>query len=276
VSLSESTRAILSRHGFTPKKKLGQNFIIDQASLDRIVSAGALTKDDTVLEIGTGLGSLTRELSKRAGRVISVEYDKVLFRIAAEELRGCGNVELVRDDFLRLDLKKLKLKNYKAVANLPYYITAPIITRLIEAKPRFELAVVTVQREVGERIAASPGGKEYGTLSVYVQHSIDVKISCHIPKSAFFPHPAVSSSVLVLAPRKTQAVRVKSEKTFHSLFHAAFEHRRKTLRNSILVSHKLNISKERLDRALKRCGIDGERRGETLSIDEFARLSNAL
>jgi 16S rRNA (adenine1518-N6/adenine1519-N6)-dimethyltransferase len=279
--LSGTTREVLFRHRFTPKKKLGQNFIIDAASLERMIAAGDIKKNDLVIEIGTGLGTLTNELAKRSDRVVSIEYDKILFEIAKENLQGHKNIELIRDDFLKLDLEKLLkkekgLKPYKVIANLPYYITAPIMTKLIETVPIFSLAVLTVQKEVGERITAVPGTREYGTLSIYVQNYIDVTIDSHIPRSAFYPHPTVSSSILVLKPRSEPLARVKNEKLFFRVVHAAFEHRRKTLRNSIIISRRSNISKERLDCALELSGMDGGRRGETLSIGEFAMLANAL
>ncbi len=209
---------------------------------------------------------------------MSIEYDKVLFEIARDILKGHKNIELIREDFLKLDLRKVlkKHKNYKVIANLPYYITAPIITKLIETKPVFSLAVLTVQREVGERMVASPGSKEYGTLSIYVQYYLDVEINSYISKSGFLPHPAVSSSILVMKPRTKPPVEVKNEKVLFHLVHAAFEHRRKTLRNAILLSHKFKISKEELENALSAAGIDGERRGETLSVEEFAKLANIL
>ena len=255
--------------------------MIDKASVDRIVEAAELSGDDLVLEIGTGLGTLTKEIAERAGRVISVEYDKILFEIAGDILKGHANLELVREDFLKLDLQKILKKNksfkaYKVVGNLPYYITAPIITKLIETHPKFSLAVFTVQREVGERLIASAGSKDYGTLSIYVQYHCDISISSHIPRSAFYPHPKVSSSVIVMKPRTKPAVEVKDEELFFKLVHAAFGHRRKTLRNSLLLSEKLNRSKEEIDAALERSGINGERRGETLSLEEYAKLSNSL
>jgi len=277
-SPNNNLREILSRHDFTPKKKLGQHFMIDRASIERIVRAGELSRNDVVLEIGTGTGILTKELSDRAKKVISIEYDKILFEITKDILRNHKNIDLIRDDFLRLDLKAVlrKEKNYKVIANLPYYITAPIITKLLETKPMFSLAVLTVQKEVAERIVAGPGGKDYGPLSIYAQYHLEASIDSLIPKSAFFPHPAVSSAILILKPRKTPPAKVANEDVFFKLFHAAFEHRRKTLRNAILLSHKFVISKEKLDKALSQSGIDGERRGETLSIEEFAKLANEL
>jgi 16S rRNA (adenine1518-N6/adenine1519-N6)-dimethyltransferase len=279
--LSQSTRRLLAKHDFTPKKKLGQNFIIDKAALDRIISAGELTEKDLVIEIGTGLGTLTKELAGNAGKVISIEYDKILYEIAKDNLKGHNNVELIRDDFLKIDLRKLikeqkEFKNYKVIANLPYYITAPIITKLIEAKPAFSLAVLTVQREVGERMVAGPGSKKFGSLSLFIQYHSDVEINSDINKSGFLPHPAVSSSIIVMRPKIKPPVEVKNEKLLFDAIHAAFEHRRKTLRNAILLSHKFDISKEKLDEALHEAGIDGNRRGETLAIEEFATLADTL
>lgn len=277
-SLSAYTKGLLAKYDFPPKKKLGQNFIIDKASVDRIIAAGDLSNEDTVIEIGTGLGTLTKELAKHAARVISVEYDKILFEIDKELLKDLGNVELIRDDFLMIDLSALakKLKSYKVIGNLPYYITAPIMTKLIEARPRFTVAVLTTQKEVAERLTAKPGSKQYGTLSIFVQYGLLVEIDSLIPNSAFYPHPAVSSAVVVLKPRVKPIVEVNSEELFFNVVHAAFAYRRKTLRNSILLSKKIDIDKDGLDRVLNSIGMDGDRRGETLSMDEFAKLSNAL
>jgi 16S rRNA (adenine1518-N6/adenine1519-N6)-dimethyltransferase len=277
-SLSQTTKGLLQKFNFPPKKKLGQNFIIDEAAVERIVLAAELIKEDVVLEIGTGLGTLTKALAQNAGKVISVEYDKLLFEIAKEVLVKVDNLTLIRDDFLKIDLKKTlgKDRTYKIVSNLPYYITTPIITKLIEAEPKPSLAVLTVQKEVGERLVADAGSKAYGSLSIYAQYYFEVKVASHIPESAFYPHPAVSSSIVVLRPRKTPPADVKDEKLFFNIVRAAFEHRRKTLRNAILISHKFDISKEALDAALLKAGIDGGRRGETLGIKEFADLSKAL
>ena len=278
LSLSSQTKGLLAKHNFIPKKKLGQNFIIDASYVERIVGAADLSEKDLVIVIGTGLGALTKELSLRARQVISIEYDKILYEIGREILKECGNVELIRDDFLKLALVKLLkgYKTYKVVANVPYYITAPIITKLIETKPGFSIAVLTVQREVGERLTAAPGSKEYGTLSIYVQYFNDVSIVSFIPRSAFLPHPAVSSAIVKMTPRKEPPVKVDNEELFFKVVHAAFEYRRKTLRNSLVMSTNLGISKDTIDSALKSSGIDGERRGETLSLEEFARLANSF
>lgn len=279
--ISHRTTELLSRHHFTPKKKLGQNFMIDPGTVDRIIVAAFLSSNDLVLEIGTGTGILTKRLAENAGFVISVEYDKVLIEIAREELKEHTNIELIREDFLKLNIPKTlkkypKFKSYKIVANLPYYITAPIISKIIETKPGCSLAVLTVQAEVAERMIAGAGTEEYGSFSIYVQYHFEPQIVSFIPKSAFIPHPAVKSAIIALKPRETPPVKVKNEKMFFDIFHSAFEHRRKTLRNAILISHKLNITKEQLDKALKDAGIDGGRRGETLSIEEFACLSDFL
>lgn len=277
-SLSSYTKEILHKYDFIPKKKLGQNFIIDRASLDRIVEALAISDADCIIEIGTGLGSLTRELGKLSFRVISVEYDKVLFEIAKGLLKDLKNVELVREDFLKVDIGKLlkRCKAYKIAGNLPYYITSPIIEKLVNARPKFSLAVLTMQKEVAERIVARPGTKDYGSLSIFTQYHFEAEIKSLIPKSAFLPHPTVSSAIVVLKPRENPSVAVLNEKLFFDLVHAAFEHRRKTVRNAILISHKIKISEEALDRAFLKIELDGVRRGETLSMDEFAKLSNCL
>lgn len=277
-SLSAYTRGLLAKYNFPPKKKLGQNFIIDKASVDRIVLALRLSEDDCVLEIGTGLGTLTKELARIAKRVFSVEYDKLLFEIVKEVLKEQKNIELIREDFLRLDVKKLlkKCGHYKIAGNLPYYITSPIIEKLVEVRPRFELAALTMQKEVADRIAARAGTKEYGSLSIYVQYHFAVEIKSLIPNSAFFPHPSISSALITLTPRENPPVSVLNEQIFFDIVHAAFGHRRKILRNAILLSRKLSATEEDLDRAFLKAEISGVRRGETLSLDEFAKLANAL
>jgi len=255
--------------------------MIDPATLDRMIEASELSKDDLVLEIGTGTGILTERLAKASGQVISIEYDKILIEIGRNLLKEYKNVELIREDFLKLDLNRAlkkykKFNGYKVVANLPYYITAPIITKLIENRQDISLCVLTVQREVAERMVAKEGSKTFGSFSIYVQYYFEVEVVSFIPKSAFIPHPAVSSAIVILKPRKALAVKVKNEKMFFDIVHASFEHRRKTLRNAILVSGKFKFDEEKLDQALKVSGIDGARRGETLSIEEFAKLANAL
>ena len=278
TSLADATKELLARYNFPPKKKLGQNFIIDQESVDRIVDAAKLSKEDLVIEIGTGLGTLTKALAKKAAKVISIEYDKLLFEMDKDILKDLTNIELIRDDFLMLGMDKLLegVKDYKVVGNLPYYITAPIITKLIETRPMFSRAVITVQKEVAERLTAKPGTREYGTLSIFAQYHLMVSVVSFIAKTSFLPRPHVSSAVVLLEPRLLPRVKVKDEGLFFKLIHASFEHRRKTLRNSILMSKKFDITKEKLEQALSKAGIDGERRGETLSIEEFAKISSLL
>ncbi len=279
--ISETLRKTLLKYNFIPKIKLGQHFMIDPATLDRIIQAGELSKNDLVIEIGTGTGILTEKIAEAAGQVISVEYDKILIEIARDLLKGYKNVELIREDFLKLDLKKItkkypEFKSYKIVANLPYYITAPIVTKIIETKPGCSLAVLTVQAEVADRMIAKAGPKEYGSFSIYVQYHFDPHIVSFIPKSAFIPHPAVKSAIVMLRPRNAPPVKVKNERMFFDIVHAAFEHRRKTLRNAILISKKFKLSSEKLDLALEKAGIDGGRRGETLSLKEFSLIADSL
>ncbi|MCX5726631.1 MAG: 16S rRNA (adenine(1518)-N(6)/adenine(1519)-N(6))-dimethyltransferase RsmA [Candidatus Saganbacteria bacterium] len=273
-TLSGITRELLKIYSFPPKKKLGQHFLIDTGVLDRLLEAADLKKNDLVIEIGTGLGTVTKELAERSGTVVSIEYDKILFQIAGEYLGSAENIELIRDDILEVNLSRTikkykKNKNLKIVGNLPYYISAPIISKLIELKPKPDLIVLTLQKEVAERIVAKPGTKEYGSFSIFVQFYAEPEIHSYAPKSAFYPQPQVSSAIIILKPRTEPIAKVKNEKLFFNIVRAAFGQRRKMLRAAL---KKI----KGISQVLAEVGIDEKRRGETLSIEEFTLVENAL
>jgi len=275
------TKEIIRKHGFTFKKSLGQNFLVDKRILDRIVAAADLGPTRGALEIGPGIGALTERLARAAGKVVALEIDSRLLPILADVLEGCGNVSVVHADVLKTDLHRLWREQFAAcdgvsvVANLPYYVTTPIIMKLLEERLPVDAIVVMVQKEVAERMAAAPGGKAYGTLSVAVQYYCEPELVCSVPAGAFLPAPNVDSAVIRLKRRPEPAVRVADEAGFFRVVHASFAQRRKTIGNN-LTALAGKERKAELAALLERCGIRPERRGETLSLEEFARLAGAL
>lgn len=264
-TLSQITRELLASYGRYPRKRLGQHFLIDPKVLQRVIHAAELTKDDLVIEIGSGLGVVTAELAKHVHHVIAVEIDKELLRISRDVLKSCSNISFVAQDFLKTQLPELTIgRKYKIIGNLPYYITAPIIEKILEAKDRPELAVLMAQKEVAERMASAPGSKKYGSFSIFVQYHAETKLDSLVSKSSFHPWPEVSSAIVVLKPYKTPKYEVKNEKLFFDVVHAAFQQRRKQLRNSLknfcIKSPKINLS----------------RRPETLGIEEFVEIANLI
>ncbi|KPJ69541.1 hypothetical protein AMJ44_03520 [candidate division WOR-1 bacterium DG_54_3] len=262
-TLAQITKELLASYGRHPRKRLGQHFLIDPKVLQRIIHAGELCQDDLVIEIGSGLGVVTAEIAKLVYQVIAVEVDKELLKISQEVLNPYQNVSFVLKDFLKADLPNLALgRRYKIMGNLPYYITAPIIEKILEAKDKPELAVLMAQKEVAERMTASPGSKKYGSFSIFVQYHAETKLDSLVSKSSFYPWPEVSSAIVVLRPYKTPKYKVKNEKLFFDVVHAAFQQRRKQLKNSLS-----NFS-------IKATKINLSRRPESLSIQEFAELTN--
>ncbi|MDD4170317.1 MAG: 16S rRNA (adenine(1518)-N(6)/adenine(1519)-N(6))-dimethyltransferase RsmA [Desulfotomaculaceae bacterium] len=281
-----AVRNILNRYQLACRKSLGQNFLIDRHIADKIVAAADLSPADLAVEIGPGLGALTTRAAGIAGKVLAVEIDRGLLPVLAEVLSGLENTVVVQGDALEIDFDRLVWEQtggvfgrggqqYKLLSNLPYYITSPILLRLLHERYNFSLMVIMVQLEVAARLAAAPGSKDYGALSVAVQFYTEVKLLFRVPKTVFFPAPAVDSAVVRLAVRKRPAVPVEDEKTFFRVVRAAFGKRRKTLLNSLATSD-LGISKESWKTVLHSCCIDPDRRGETLSLAEFARLTDRL
>ncbi|MEE8638529.1 MAG: 16S rRNA (adenine(1518)-N(6)/adenine(1519)-N(6))-dimethyltransferase RsmA [Candidatus Margulisiibacteriota bacterium] len=264
-TLSQITKELLASYGRYPRKRLGQHFLIDPKVLERVIRAAELSKDDLVIEIGSGLGIVTAELAKHVHHVIAVEVDKELLRISRDVLKSCNNISFVAQDFLKTQLHELSIgRKYKIIGNLPYYITAPIIEKILEAKDRPELAVLMAQKEVAERMASAPGSKKYGSFSIFVQYHAETKLDSLVSKSSFHPWPEVSSAIVVLKPHKTPKYEVKNKKLFFDVVHAAFQQRRKQLKNSLK------------DFSIKSTKINLSRRPESLSIQEFVELTNII
>ena len=278
LSSPSATKRIVEKHGFKFSKSLGQNFLIDSNVVDNIVEGANIGPEDFVIEVGPGIGTLTREIAKRAKNVIAVEIDKSLIPILENTLSDVENVELINEDILKMDIKKvidekLEGKRVKLIANLPYYITTPIVMRFIEEEIPVSSIVVMIQKEVADRMNAVPSTKDYGSLSVAVQYYCETEIVTNVPKTVFIPQPKVDSTVIRLDVLENPKIKVVDKKLFFKVVKGAFSKRRKTILNC-LGSYDMGVSKEDIKRILESAGIDPVRRGETLSIDEFARLSN--
>ncbi|MBI4753406.1 ribosomal RNA small subunit methyltransferase A [Candidatus Desantisbacteria bacterium] len=255
-----------------PDKRLGQNFLINESVVSSIIEAADLKEDDVVLEIGSGTGIVTRELAARVREVIACEFSRGLITILQDEFKEFSNVRYIQADALTLDIKQLASgEKLKVVANLPYYITTPIITMLLEAKEHISLIILMMQHEVGQRILSEPGTKEYGSFSVFVNYHSRVERVRRVSHGCFFPQPQVDSVVLRLYPFDTPPVQVRDESMFFQLSRAAFGQRRKTLRNALFP-----VLGEQTEITLEKAGIIPSRRGETLSLEEFAELANSM
>jgi len=265
------------RERFRPRKRWGQNFLVDHNIARKIISSAALSPKDIVLEIGAGKGILTGKIAPQVRKVMAIEIDKKLCSFLREELRNYKNVEIIGEDFLKLDISRLLTSgdgsSVKVIANLPYYITSPIIVKLLNMK-KWSEAIFMLQREVGERITASPGGKDYGSLSILVQYHCDVEKQFNVSRNVFRPKPDVDSVVIKLKLLKVPRIKVKNERMFFEIVHAAFSQRRKKLSNSI--SNVLKIDKRPLENLLERLNISPTRRAETLSMEEFGAISDSL
>ncbi len=278
----KETIAILNKYGFNFQKKFGQNFLIDTHVLEKIIRAADITKDDCVLEIGPGIGTMTQYLCENAGKVIAVEIDKNLIPILTEDtLAAYDNVKVINSDVLKLDLKKLAEEEnggrpIKVVANLPYYITTPIIMGLFEAGVPLASITVMVQKEVADRMQAGPGSKDYGALSLAVQYYAEPYIAANVPPNCFMPRPNVGSAVIRLTLHEKPPVEVEDEKLLFKLIRASFAQRRKTLVNGLTNSPEISFSKEEVAKALEECGYSPTIRGEALTLAEFAKLANVF
>lgn len=274
IALPEVTHRILKHFGLKASHRLGQNFLIAPAVVEGILSAAELQPGDRVLEIGPGIGTLTQALAEAGAWVTAVELDKKLPAVLAETLKGCDNVTIVSGDILKVDIEGLMGgEPFKVVANLPYYITTPILLALLEKKLNISLIVTMVQKEVAERMTALPGGKDYGALSVAVQYYTEPDIVITVPPKSFYPAPEVDSVVIRCRRRAEPPVECRDEKMFFRVARASFGQRRKTLINALKGAGFLQ---EDIDRAVSRAGIDPGRRGETLSLEEFARLADGF
>lgn len=279
LSSHKATMEIVKKHEFRFNKSLGQNFLIDDNIIDKIISGSGVKVGDKVIEVGPGIGTLTREIAARADKVMAVEIDKNLIPILKDTMEDYENFNVVNEDILKADIKGLVEEHLdggpvKLIANLPYYITTPIIMRFLEEGINVTDIVVMVQKEVAERMNASPGGKDFGALSVAVQYYCDTEIIAKVPRHMFVPQPNVDSIVIALRVRGEKKYDVDNEELFFKVVKAAFGQRRKTLLNSI--SSMGVLDKKVISQILLESNIDEKRRGETLSLDEFAVLSNNI
>lgn len=277
LSSSKITGEIIKKYGFKMTKSLGQNFLINENILDNIIESANINNNDVVLEIGTGIGTLTQRLCEKAKKVIAVEIDKNLIPILNETLSDYNNITIINKDILKTDINE-ELKNLsihqkiKVVANLPYYITTPIIMKVLEDKVDVDCMVLMLQKEVADRMNAMPSTKEYGSLSIAVQYYCDTSIVCKVPKSSFIPEPNVDSLVLKLVVNEKRKVDIEDEDLFFKIVRGSFSKRRKTILNSLSNYEDLG-DKEKIQKLLEISEIDSKRRGETLSIYEFANLA---
>lgn len=277
----KKTIEVLQKYDFVFQKKFGQNFLIDPHVLDKIMNAADIQKDDFVLEIGPGIGTMTQYLACRARKVFAVEIDRALIPILEDTLRDYGNVTILNQDILKVDIKKLaeehnQGKPVKVVANLPYYITTPIIMGLFEEDVPVESITVMVQKEVAERMQTGPGSKEYGALSLAVQYYASPYIVANVPPNCFMPRPKVGSAVIRLTRHEKPPVDVKDPKLMFKIIRASFNQRRKTLVNGLKNAPDLEFSKEDIEKALSACSFPAGIRGEALTLKDFAALTNQL
>ena len=281
LGIAKNTIEIIQKYGFAFQKRFGQNFLVDTHVLERIIRAAGLTKEDMVLEIGPGIGTMTQYLAENAGRVVAVEIDSNLIPILKETLQAYDNVTVLNEDILKVDIRALAEeynggRPIKVVANLPYYITTPIIMGLFESQVPIDNITVMVQKEVAERMQAGPGTKDYGALSLAVQYYAEPYIVANVPPNCFIPRPSVGSAVIRLTRHGKKPVEVKDEKLMFALIRASFNQRRKTLQNSLNNSSELSFSKEEIGEAIEKMGLSPSVRGEALTLEQFAKLADAL
>ena len=281
LGIPQNTIAVLQKYNFNFQKKFGQNFLIDTRVLDKIMDSAEITKDDCVLEIGPGIGTMTQYLAERAGSVVAVEIDKALIPILGDTLADYDNVTIINDDILKVDVNKIvEEKNQgrpiKVVANLPYYITTPIIMGLFESRVPLQSITIMVQKEVADRMQVGPGTKDYGALSLAVQYYAKPEIVAMVPPNCFIPRPNVGSAVIRLTRYAEPPVQVEDEKKMFALIRASFNQRRKTLVNGLTNASELKVTKEQILAALEQMGLPGTIRGEALTLAQFAQLSNLI
>lgn len=281
LGIAKNTIEIIQKYDFVFQKRFGQNFLVDTHVLEKIIQAAGLTKEDLVLEIGPGIGTMTQYLAENAGRVMAVEIDSNLIPILKETLKDYDNVTVINEDILKVDVAALAEqynggRPIKVVANLPYYITTPIIMGLFESQVPIDNITVMVQKEVAERMQAGPGTKNYGALSLAVQYYAEPYIVANVPPNCFIPRPSVGSAVIRLTRHGKKPVEVKDEKLMFALIRASFNQRRKTLQNSLNNSAELPFSKEEIGEAIEKMGLSPSVRGEALTLEQFAKLADAL
>ena len=280
LGIPQNTIEILKKYNFVFQKKYGQNFLIDTHVLEKIIRAASIGSDDVVLEIGPGIGTLTQYLCENARQVIAVEIDDMLIPILGETLKDYDNVKIVHNDILKVDVNEIVSEypgsSIKVVANLPYYITTPIIMGLFESGVPIDSITIMVQKEVAERMQAKPGTKDYGALTLAVQYYADAKIMANVPPNCFMPRPAVGSAVINLVKHKEKKYDVKNEDMLFRIIRASFNQRRKTLQNGLNNAANLPYTKQQIAEAIEKMGLPAAVRGEKLSLEQFVELSNIL
>ena len=283
IATPSRTKEILQKHGFSLKKSLGQNFIVEPNILANIVKAAGLDENTNVIEVGPGIGALTEYVARSSKQVVAFEIDDRLIPVLEDTLSPYDNIRIVHQDVLKAHLKEVLAETIDlderlmVVANLPYYITTPIIMHFLESELRIDGLVIMMQKEVADRITAAPGSKAYGSLSIAIQYYMEAEIAFIVPKTVFVPQPNVDSAILKLTRRDKPVVEVKDEKFFFELIRASFVQRRKTIWNNLLIRYgKTDEIKAELTAGLEKAGIDPKRRGESLSIAEFAKLADSL
>ncbi|WP_432630674.1 16S rRNA (adenine(1518)-N(6)/adenine(1519)-N(6))-dimethyltransferase RsmA [Brotaphodocola sp.] len=277
----KNTIEVIQKYGFAFQKKFGQNFLIDPHVLEKIIASAGVTKDDMVLEIGPGIGTMTQYLAESAGRVVAVEIDNNLIPILQETLKDYDNVTVIHNDILKVDIAELAEKYnggrpIKVVANLPYYITTPIIMGLFESHVPIDNITVMVQKEVADRMQEGPGSKNYGALSLAVQYYAEPYIVANVPPNCFIPRPSVGSAVIRLTRHKDAPVQTEDEQMMFRLIRASFNQRRKTLQNGLNNASDLHFTKEQIASAIESMGLPPAVRGETLTLEQFAKLTDLL
>lgn len=277
----QNTIAVLKKYNFVLQKRYGQNFLVDTHILDKIIAASDITKEDFVLEIGPGIGTMTQYLCEAARAVVAVEIDKALIPILSDTLQEYDNIEVINADILKMDINELvRMKNngnpIKVVANLPYYITTPILMGLFESHVPIDSITIMVQKEVADRMKVGPGTKDYGALSLAVQYYAKPEIIANVPPTCFLPKPKVGSSVIRLIRYKEPPVSVTDEALMFRLIRASFNQRRKTLANGLYNAAEMQLSKEMIAKSIEELGVPSNIRGETLTLEQFAALSNII
>ncbi len=280
VATKNATRAIVERHNFQIKKGLGQNFLTDSHVLNKIIEAAEITKDDLVIEIGPGIGALTQPACRLAGKVVAIEIDKALIPVLKDTLDGFDNVEVINADILSFDIRPIIEKSgcsgVKVVANLPYYITTPIIMGLLESHYPIDSLTVMVQKEVAMRLKAKPSTKDYGALSLAAQYYSEPYLAANVPSNCFFPRPNVDSAVIRLKVYKEQPVITKDVGLMFNIIRLAFSKRRKTLVNCLYGTELTSMSKDALESLLQDCGFDPMVRGESLNLNDYAKIADCF
>ena len=281
LGIPQNTIAVLQKYNFNFQKKFGQNFLIDTSVLDRIISAAEITKEDCVLEIGPGIGTMTQYLAESAREVVAVEIDKALIPILQDTLSDYDNVTVINEDILKVDINRIVQERnegrpIKVVANLPYYITTPIIMGLFESHVPLKSITIMVQKEVADRMQVGPGTKDYGALSLAVQYYAKPQIVANVPPNCFMPRPNVGSAVIRLTRYEQPPVQVQDEKKMFALIRASFNQRRKTLVNGLTNAPELKLTKEAVAEALEKMNLSPTIRGEALTLEQFAKLSELV